>query len=128
NERDFHIDSQFSTDNELTKTVELNEEQMIEIPDAELEKIGEGGQAVVYSCRLDVFGMNQKVAVKVYGIRCSSAELSMLRRLQHQNIVKFIGQGRLREVPALVLEFCDSSLRAHLSNHPFDKNRFISCS
>ncbi|GMT26608.1 hypothetical protein PFISCL1PPCAC_17905, partial [Pristionchus fissidentatus] len=99
----------------------IEEDEFIEIPPGiELEPIGEGGQAVVYSCHLSIQDANQKVTIKSYGAQCSSTELAMLRKLEHANIVKFYGLAKLYGQPALVLEFCDLTVRSVLSNYPLE--------
>ncbi|GMT26618.1 hypothetical protein PFISCL1PPCAC_17915, partial [Pristionchus fissidentatus] len=73
-------------------------------PGAQMEQIGQGGQAVVYSCSLEIDGVNRKVAIKSYGADCSMDELETLRRLDHPNIVTFFGLVKLNGRQALVLE------------------------
>ncbi|GMT13557.1 hypothetical protein PFISCL1PPCAC_4854, partial [Pristionchus fissidentatus] len=84
--------------------------------------VGSGGQAAVYSCHLSINGSMRKVAIKAYYTQCSAEELEMLRKLEHANIVQFFGITCFRSQQALILEYCESSLRTLLSyNNVLDK-------
>ncbi|GMT27385.1 hypothetical protein PFISCL1PPCAC_18682, partial [Pristionchus fissidentatus] len=103
--------------------IHTNMDGLINIPqETEFVQIGEGGQAVVYSCYLKIEGIQQKYAVKSYSSDCSKSELTMLRKLEHVNIVKFIGLVQFNGRRSLLLEYCHSTLRSLLSSYPLEKN------
>ena len=71
-----------------------------------IKKIGEGGQAKVYMGTYE----NQKVAVKLMknvDYKCFAHELVILAFLEHENIPKFYGIVREKNVLSLVFEFIE---------------------
>ncbi|GMT26632.1 hypothetical protein PFISCL1PPCAC_17929, partial [Pristionchus fissidentatus] len=98
---------------------------LIQIPTgAVLAQDGAGGQAIVYSCQLEIEGRRRKVAIKASSSQCTLSELAMLRRLEHVNIVKYFGLAELHGQQAIVLEYCETNLRAVISGHPIVKINF----
>ncbi|KAK4781172.1 hypothetical protein SAY87_017278 [Trapa incisa] len=87
--------------------------------------LGEGGFGIVYSGKLDD---SQEVAVKVlkredqHGTREFLAEVEMLSRLHHRNLVKLIGICTDERVRCLVYELIpNGSVESHL--HGADKEK-----
>lgn len=97
-----------------------------------LERLGVGGNAIVYSC-LD--GEGNELAVK-FLINTSKKskkrflqEISVLKNIQHPNLIKYYDEGeisaRMRKdrlkaanvtIPFIIMEKADSDLRAYLKN------------
>ena len=88
----------------VEKIVDLNHIKKIELKEVNLiKKIGEGGQAKVYMGTYE----NQKVAVKLMknvDYKCFAHELVILALLEHENIPKFYGIIREKNVLSLVFE------------------------
>ena len=91
----------------VEKIVDLNHIKKIQLEQISLiKKIGEGGQAKVYMGTYD----NQKVAVKLMknvDYKCFAHELVILALLEHENIPKFYGIIREKNVLSLVFEFIE---------------------
>ena len=91
----------------VEKIVDLNHIKKIHIEEISLiKKIGEGGQAKVYMGTYE----NQKVAVKLMknvDYKCFAHELVILALLDHENIPKFYGIIREKNVLSLVFEFIE---------------------
>jgi serine/threonine protein kinase len=91
----------------VEKIVDLNHIKKIELKEVNLiKKIGEGGQAKVYMGTYE----NQKVAVKLMknvDYKCFAHELVILALLEHENIPKFYGIIREKNVLSLVFEFIE---------------------
>ncbi|GMT26625.1 hypothetical protein PFISCL1PPCAC_17922, partial [Pristionchus fissidentatus] len=49
----------------------------------------------------------------------------MLRRLEHVNIVKFFGLAVLHGESAIILEYCEATLRSVISDYPIGKVTFV---
>jgi serine/threonine protein kinase len=87
-----------------------------------LEKIGHGGNATVHKARHKTTG--KIVAIKVArqflemapgSLERFKREFTVIRRLQHANIVRALGLGEADEVPFLVLEYVPGpNLEEHL--------------
>ena len=91
----------------VEKIVDINHIKKIQLEQIELiKKIGEGGQAKVYMGTYN----NQKVAVKLMknvDYKCFAHELVILALLEHENIPKFYGIIREKNVLSLVFEFIE---------------------
>ena len=91
----------------VEKIVDLNHIKKIQLEEISLiKKIGEGGQAKVYMGTYQ----NQKVAVKLMknvDYKCFAHELVILALLDHENIPKFYGIIREKNVLSLVFEFIE---------------------
>ena len=91
----------------VEKIVYINHIKKIQLEQIELiKKIGEGGQAKVYMGTYN----NQKVAVKLMknvDYKCFAHELVILALLEHENIPKFYGIIREKNVLSLVFEFIE---------------------
>ena len=91
----------------VEKIVDINHIKKIQLEKIELiKKIGEGGQAKVYMGTYN----NQKVAVKLMknvDYKCFAHELVILALLEHENIPKFYGIIREKNVLSLVFEFIE---------------------
>ena len=91
----------------VEKIVNINHIKKIQLEQIELiKKIGEGGQAKVYMGTYN----NQKVAVKLMknvDYKCFAHELVILALLEHENIPKFYGIIREKNVLSLVFEFIE---------------------
>ena len=91
----------------VEKIVDLNDIKKIQLEQISLiKKIGEGGQAKVYMGTYE----NQKVAVKLMknvDYKCFAHELVILALLEHENIPKFYGIIREKNVLSLVFEFIE---------------------
>ena len=91
----------------VEKIVDLNHIKKIQLEEISLiKKIGEGGQAKVYMGTYE----NQKVAVKLMknvDYKCFAHELVILALLEHENIPKFYGIIREKNVLSLVFEFIE---------------------
>ena len=91
----------------VEKIVDINHIKKIQLEQIELiKKIGEGGQAKVYMGTYN----NQKVAVKLMknvDYKCFAHELVILALLDHENIPKFYGIIREKNVLSLVFEFIE---------------------
>ena len=91
----------------VEKIVDLNHIKKIQLEEISLiKKIGEGGQAKVYMGTYE----NNKVAVKLMknvDYKCFAHELVILALLDHENIPKFYGIIREKNVLSLVFEFIE---------------------
>jgi serine/threonine protein kinase len=91
----------------VEKIVDLNHIKKIQLEEISLiKKIGEGGQAKVYMGTYQ----NEKVAVKLMknvDYKCFAHELVILALLDHENIPKFYGIIREKNVLSLVFEFIE---------------------
>ena len=91
----------------VEKIVDLNHIKKIQLEEISLiKKIGEGGQAKVYMGTYQ----NEKVAVKLMknvDYKCFAHELVILDLLDHENIPKFYGIIREKNVLSLVFEFIE---------------------
>ena len=91
----------------VEKIVDLNHIKKIQLEEICLiKKIGEGGQAKVYMGTYQ----NEKVAVKLMknvDYKCFAHELVILALLDHENIPKFYGIIREKNVLSLVFEFIE---------------------
>ena len=91
----------------VEKIVDLNHIKKIQLEEITLiKKIGEGGQAKVYMGTYQ----NEKVAVKLMknvDYKCFAHELVILALLDHENIPKFYGIIREKNVLSLVFEFIE---------------------
>ena len=91
----------------VEKIVDLNHIKKIQLEEISLiKKIGEGGQAKVYMGTYQ----NQNVAVKLMknvDYKCFAHELVILALLDHENIPKFYGIIREKNVLSLVFEFIE---------------------
>ena len=91
----------------VEKIVDINHIKKIQLEQIELiKKIGEGGQAKVYMGTYN----NQKVAVKLMknvDYKCFAHELVILALLEHENVPKFYGIIREKNVLSLVFEFIE---------------------
>ncbi len=91
----------------VEKIVDVNNIKKIKLEQINLiKKIGEGGQAKVYMGTYE----NQKVAVKLMknvDYKCFAHELVILALLEHENIPKFYGIIREKNVLSLVFEFIE---------------------
>ena len=91
----------------VEKIVDLNHIKKIQLEQISfIKKIGEGGQAKVYMGTYE----NQKVAVKLMknvDYKCFAHELVILALLEHENIPKFYGIIREKNVLSLVFEFIE---------------------
>ena len=91
----------------VEKRVDINHIKKIQLEEIKLiKKIGEGGQAKVYMGTYE----NQKVAVKLMknvDYKCFAHELVILALLEHENIPKFYGIIREKNVLSLVFEFIE---------------------
>ena len=91
----------------VEKIVDINHIKKIKLEEINLiKKIGEGGQAKVYMGTYE----NQKVAVKLMknvDYKCFAHELVILALLDHENIPKFYGIIREKNVLSLVFEFIE---------------------
>ena len=91
----------------VEKIVDLNHIKKIQLEQISLiKKIGEGGQAKVYMGTYE----NNKVAVKLMknvDYKCFAHELVILALLDHENIPKFYGIIREKNVLSLVFEFIE---------------------
>ena len=93
----------------VEKIVDINHIKKIQLEEVKLiKKIGEGGQAKVYMGEYD----NKKVAVKLMknvDYKCFAHELVILALLEHENIPKFYGIIREKNVLSLVFEFIEGN-------------------
>ena len=93
----------------VEKIVDINHIKKIQLEEVKLiKKIGEGGQAKVYMGEYD----NKKVAVKLMknvDYKCFAHELVILALLDHENIPKFYGIIREKNVLSLVFEFIEGN-------------------
>ena len=93
----------------VEKIVDINHIKKIQLEEVKLiKKIGEGGQARVYMGEYD----NKKVAVKLMknvDYKCFAHELVILALLDHENIPKFYGIIREKNVLSLVFEFIEGN-------------------
>ena len=91
----------------VEKIVDLNHIKKIQLEQISfIKKIGEGGQAKVYMGTYE----NNKVAVKLMknvDYKCFAHELVILALLDHENIPKFYGIIREKNVLSLVFEFIE---------------------
>jgi serine/threonine protein kinase len=91
----------------VEKIVDLNHIKKIQLEEISLiKKIGEGGHAKVYMGTYQ----NEKVAVKLMknvDYKCFAHELVILALLDHENIPKFYGIIREKNVLSLVFEFIE---------------------
>lgn len=91
----------------VEKIVDINHIKKIQLEEIKLiKKIGEGGQARVYMGTYE----GQKVAVKLMknvDYKCFAHELVILALLEHENIPKFYGIIREKNVLSLVFEFIE---------------------
>ena len=91
----------------VEKIVDLNHIKKIQLEEISLiKKIGEGGQAKVFMGTYQ----NEKVAVKLMknvDYKCFAHELVILALLDHENIPKFYGIIREKNVLSLVFEFIE---------------------
>ena len=91
----------------VEKIVDLNHIKKIQLEQISfIKKIGEGGQAKVYMGTYE----NNKVAVKLMknvDYKCFAHELVILALLEHENIPKFYGIIREKNVLSLVFEFIE---------------------
>lgn len=91
----------------VEKIVDLNHIKKIQLEQVNfIKKIGEGGQAKVYMGTYE----NKKVAVKLMknvDYKCFAHELVILALLDHENIPKFYGIIREKNVLSLVFEFIE---------------------
>ena len=91
----------------VEKIVDLNHIKKIQLEQISfIKKIGEGGQAKVY---MGIYE-NNKVAVKLMknvDYKCFAHELVILALLDHENIPKFYGIIREKNVLSLVFEFIE---------------------
>ena len=98
----------------VEKIVDVNNIKKIKLEQINLiKKIGEGGQAKVYMGTYE----NQKVAVKLMknvDYKCFAHELVILAFLEHENIPKFYGIVREKNVLSLVFEFIEVLYFLHL--------------
>jgi len=93
----------------VEKIVDINHIKKIQLEEVKLiKKIGEGGQAKVYMGEYE----NKKVAVKLMknvDYKCFAHELVILALLDHENIPKFYGIIREKNVLSLVFEFIEGN-------------------
>jgi serine/threonine protein kinase len=93
----------------VEKIVDINHIKKIQLEEVKLiKKIGEGGQARVYMGEYE----NKKVAVKLMknvDYKCFAHELVILALLDHENIPKFYGIIREKNVLSLVFEFIEGN-------------------
>ena len=93
----------------VEKIVDINHIKKIQLEEVKLiKKIGEGGQAKVYMGEYD----NKQVAVKLMknvDYKCFAHELVILALLDHENIPKFYGIIREKNVLSLVFEFIEGN-------------------
>ena len=93
----------------VEKIVDINHIKKIQLKEVKfIKKIGEGGQAKVYMGEYD----NKKVAVKLMknvDYKCFAHELVILALLDHENIPKFYGIIREKNVLSLVFEFIEGN-------------------
>ena len=93
----------------VEKIVDINHIKKIQLEEVKLiNKIGEGGQARVYMGEYE----NKKVAVKLMknvDYKCFAHELVILALLDHENIPKFYGIIREKNVLSLVFEFIEGN-------------------
>jgi len=91
----------------VEKIVDINHIKKIQLEEIKIiKKIGEGGQAKVYMGMYD----EKKVAVKLMknvDYKCFAHELVILALLEHENIPKFYGIIREKNVLSLVFEFIE---------------------
>ena len=91
----------------VEKIVDINHIKKIQLEEIKIiKKIGEGGQAKVYMGIYD----EKKVAVKLMknvDYKCFAHELVILALLEHENIPKFYGIIREKNVLSLVFEFIE---------------------
>ena len=91
----------------VEKIVDINHIKKIQLEEIKIiKKIGEGGQARVYMGTYE----GQKVAVKLMknvDYKCFAHELVILALLEHENIPKFYGIIREKNVLSLVFEFIE---------------------
>ena len=91
----------------VEKIVDINHIKKIQLEEIKIiKKIGEGGQAKVYMGMYD----EKKVAVKLMknvDYKCFAHELVILALLEHENIPKFYGIIREKNLLSLVFEFIE---------------------
>ena len=109
----------------VEKIVDLNHIKKIQLEQISLiKKIGEGGQAKVYMGTYE----NQKVAVKLMknvDYKCFAHELVILALLEHENIPKFYGIIREKNVLSLVFEFIEGKTLDQFNLNEFNlKERY----
>ena len=109
----------------VEKIVDLNHIKKIQLEQISLiKKIGEGGQAKVYMGTYE----NQKVAVKLMknvDYKCFAHELVILALLDHENIPKFYGIIREKNVLSLVFEFIEGKTLDQFNLNEFNlKERY----
>ncbi|KAH9794235.1 hypothetical protein WN944_011350 [Citrus x changshan-huyou] len=96
-----------------------------------IKKIGAGGYGEVYKCRNTVTG--QKVAIKMMTIQTEQEgvpsyiirEVSLLKELEHENIVRLLDVQSSRKDVFLVFEYLDLDLHSFITRHKNTLNLLV---
>ncbi|KAL9457079.1 hypothetical protein AB3S75_006172 [Citrus x aurantiifolia] len=96
-----------------------------------IKKIGAGGYGEVYKCRNTVTG--QKVAIKMMTIQTEQEgvpsyiirEVSLLKELEHENIVRLLDVQSSRTDVFLVFEYLDLDLHSFITRHKTTFNLLV---